>query len=146
MSDLNQQIALLAGYRVEKLHTDEQAYAPPNDYILANAEGVMIRNGKPFTEGAFTADFLDEEQARNQGGRGSVWDHVPDYEHSLDAVEAELPKQYQIVIHPSRKRGFYSAEIDAWNSPKNWQGVGKTRREAAALALEQYLLSRVARR
>lgn len=92
----------------------------------------------------------------NSVDEGEAWDIafnnglLPDYEHSLDTVTAELSENYSLDIHAIHD-GRYMASIreyieNASVSPLNvigsWYGHGATRHAAAAECLLAYAQAR----
>jgi hypothetical protein len=104
---LNVQIALALGWTVYKKY--------PSWWVLRNTEGQDV--------GVMSFDPSDR------------WQHVPDYEHSLDACAAALPVHLELEFEYAR---FHADTHMAWiyvPEEDDILGEGATRAEALAHAL-----------
>lgn len=77
-----------------------------------------------------------------------AWTAAPDVEHSFDALLGLLPKNFDVFIEvadEAEKGIIYTAHLSDADAPvrefdKSWAAESTIRREAAALAFEDYLI------
>lgn len=114
---LNVRLAKWAGWRVEQRQLDAVDWY----YVLFRSDGARVTAN----DGGYEVDeFWTEDEA---------WQHAPDYEGSLDAGMALVPREYSVTFGNAIIGGRYCV-IDDLDGNK-WSNAGVyTATDSAALA------------